>query len=109
LDDDGLSHNPSPLEEDLTGARWHGTCDQDIVLGWHASSYLAWMEGRSNQDIEEIIEDVVDEDLDERGPRITFDVWKDQRILHCLQHREILPNTLPQERKCIAHRMARFH
>jgi hypothetical protein len=28
LDADGLSRNPSSLEEDLTGARWHGTCDQ---------------------------------------------------------------------------------
>ena len=46
LDADGLSHNPSPLQEDLTGARWHGTSDQEAVLGWHASTYLAWMERR---------------------------------------------------------------
>jgi len=41
LDADGLSRNPSLVEEDLTGARWHGTSDQEAVPGWHASSYSA--------------------------------------------------------------------
>ena len=45
---DGLSHNLSPLQEDLTGARWHGTLDQEEVPGWHASAYLAWMKGGSS-------------------------------------------------------------
>ena len=45
LDADGLSRNPSPLQEDLTGARWHGTSDQEAVPGRHASAYLTWMEG----------------------------------------------------------------
>jgi hypothetical protein len=27
LDADGLSRNPSPSNEDLTGARWHGDCN----------------------------------------------------------------------------------
>ena len=42
LDADGLSRNPSPLQEDLTGARWHGTSDQEAISGWHASAYLTW-------------------------------------------------------------------
>ena len=33
LDADGLSLNPSSLQEDLTGARWHGTSDQEAVPG----------------------------------------------------------------------------
>ena len=33
LDVDGLSRNPSPLEEDLTGAMWHGDCDREVVGG----------------------------------------------------------------------------
>ena len=93
----------------MTGARWHGTCNHEAVPGWHASSYLAWMEEKSSQHVEETLEDVVDEDSDERGPRVTTDVWKDQGVLYRLQHGEFLPDTTSQERDCIAHRMARFH
>ena len=49
LDADGLSRNPSPLQEDLTRARWHDTSDQKVVSSWHALAYLAWMEGGSGQ------------------------------------------------------------
>ncbi len=109
LDADGLSRNPSSVEEDLTGARWHGTSDQEAVPGWHASSYLAWMEGNSSQVVGETTGDDVDEDSEQRGPRITTDVWKDQGVLYRLQHGQFLPNTLSQERDRIVHRMARFH
>jgi len=67
------------------------------------------MEGRSNQDLGETRLDVVDEDLDEGGPQVTTDVWKDQGILHRLQHGEFLPNTTSEERDRIAHRLVRFH
>ena len=40
LDVDGLSRNPSPSDEDLTGARWHGDCDREAVSGSHAATYL---------------------------------------------------------------------
>jgi hypothetical protein len=40
LDADGISRNPSPSNEDLTGARWHGNCDRETVPGWHAAAYL---------------------------------------------------------------------
>ena len=40
LNADGLAHNPSPLDEDLTEARWHGDCDREAVLDWHAAAYL---------------------------------------------------------------------
>lgn len=42
---DGLSRNPSPLEEDLIGARWHGDCNKEAVPGWHAVAYLTLMSG----------------------------------------------------------------
>jgi hypothetical protein len=32
LDANGLSHNPSPLQEDLARAQWHGILDQ--MHGW---------------------------------------------------------------------------
>ena len=42
-DVDGLSHNSSSLEEDLTGAIWHGDCDREEVHTWHAVAYLTLM------------------------------------------------------------------
>ena len=42
LDADGLSRNSSPSDEDLTGARWHGDCDQEAVPSWHAVAYLTF-------------------------------------------------------------------
>ena len=38
--ENGLSRNPSPSDEDLTGGRWHGNCDRKAVLGWHSVPYL---------------------------------------------------------------------
>jgi hypothetical protein len=40
LDADGLSRNPNPSDEDLTGARWHGDCDREAVPSWYAVVYL---------------------------------------------------------------------
>ncbi len=40
LDADGLSQNPCTSQEDNTGARWHGEVDEEMVLGWHASTFL---------------------------------------------------------------------
>ena len=48
LDADGLSRNASPLQEDLTEARWHNTLDQEAMPGWHTSAYLVRMEGGSS-------------------------------------------------------------
>jgi len=42
------------------------------------------MEGRSSQDLGETWLDVVDKDLDEGGPQIITNVWKDQGVLHHL-------------------------
>lgn len=39
LDVDGLSRNPSPSEEDITRAKWHGNCYGEVVPGWHATAY----------------------------------------------------------------------
>ena len=63
LDADGLSRNPSPLQEDLTGARWHRTSDQEALPRWHAFAYLAWMEGKSSEVDKEALANVVDDDL----------------------------------------------
>ena len=44
---DGLSRNPSPSDEDLTGAMWHGDYDREAVPGWHAFAYLTLFSGAS--------------------------------------------------------------
>jgi hypothetical protein len=40
-DADGLSLN----EEDTIGAYWHGDVDLEVVIGWHASTYLCTLLG----------------------------------------------------------------
>ena len=45
LDADGLSRNPSPSEKDLTGTRWHGDCDREAVLSWHAVACFTLFSG----------------------------------------------------------------
>ena len=45
LDTSGFSHNPSPSDEDLTGARLHGDCDWEAVPGWHEATYLTLFSG----------------------------------------------------------------
>ncbi len=40
LDADGLNRNPCTNQEDNTRARWHGEVDDEMVLGWHASTLL---------------------------------------------------------------------
>ncbi len=41
LDVDGLSRNPCTNQEDDTGVRWHGEVDEEMVPGWHASTFCA--------------------------------------------------------------------
>ncbi len=40
LDANGLNRNPCTSKEDDTGARWHGEVDEEVVPGWHASTFL---------------------------------------------------------------------
>jgi len=50
LDVDGLSRNPCTSQEDNIGARWHGEVDEEMVLGWHASSFLCLLGVDSNME-----------------------------------------------------------
>ncbi len=40
LDADGLSRNPCTNQEDNTRAKWHGKVYEEMVLGWHASTFF---------------------------------------------------------------------
>jgi hypothetical protein len=79
LDADGLSRNPSPLDEDLTRARWHGDCDREAMSGWHAATYLTMMSRLAAEILVEQQDEEVDKSLD------VTDVWEDQAVLHKLQ------------------------
>ena len=107
LDADGLSRNPSPLQEDLTRARWHGTLDQEAVPGWHASAYLAWMEGGSRQTIGNTRDGDAEDALELTQAQGTLDVWKDQGVLHQMQHGDFPLGSIPKEQDRIVHCMAR--
>ena len=76
IDVDGLSRNPSPLDEDLIGARWHGDCDREAVPSWHVVAYLTLFSGAS---IDIWIQGLDDEIY---RPQATTDIWKD--LLYCI-------------------------
>lgn len=36
----GPNQNPSSKEEDIIKVCWHGVVDLEVILRWHASTYL---------------------------------------------------------------------
>jgi hypothetical protein len=102
LDADGLSRNPSPSDEDLTGARWHGDCDREAVPGWHATTYLTMMSGLAA----EILVEEQDEEIDKSF--IDSDVWEDQAVLHKLQQGIFPLGLSAMERYRVSHRIIWF-
>ena len=102
LDADGLSRNPSPSDEDLTRARWHGYCDREAVPGWHAATYLTMMSGLAA----EILVEQPDEEIDKSV--VVSDVWEDQAVLHKLQQGIFPLGLSAMERDKVSHRITRF-
>ena len=51
------------------------------------------MEEESNQADKEALANVVGDNLNEKGSRISTNMWKDQEILYRLQPEEFLSNT----------------
>ena len=45
LDVDEFSRNPTPSDKNLSRARWHENCDQEVVPGWHAVANLTLFSG----------------------------------------------------------------
>lgn len=77
--------------------------------GWHASTYLAWMERGSNHTTRGTSEGDADDEHKLTQTQGTTDVWKEQGVLHRMQRVEFLPDIIPRERDRIAYRMARIH
>jgi hypothetical protein len=97
LDADGLSRNPSLSDEDLTGARWHGDCDQEAVPGWHAATYLTIMSGLAAEVLVEHQDEESDKSL------IVSDVWEDLVVLHKLQQGTFPLGLSAMERDRVSH------
>jgi hypothetical protein len=97
LDADGLSRNPSPSEEDLTGARWHRDCDREAVPGWHAAACLTLMSGSAFT----LSAMAIDEEPDKA--QVVSNVWEDIPVLHKLQHGMLPPTLLAIECDRVGH------
>ena len=79
LDANGLPHNSNPLDEDLTGAKWHGDCDREAVPCWHATAYVTLFYGATIE--------VPMQSSDDETNRLQAiaDIWEDLLVLHKLQ------------------------
>jgi hypothetical protein len=44
----GPNQNPSSKEEDIIKVCWHGVVDLEVILRWHASTYLCTFLGCYN-------------------------------------------------------------
>ena len=80
MDANGLFRNPSPSEDDLTGARQQKDCDQEAVPGWHALAYLVKMVNSSFEEPNQ------GEDEESDKSQVIDDVQEDLLVLHKLQH-----------------------
>ena len=102
LDVDGFSRNPNPSNKDLTGAKWHRHCDQEVVSGWHAAAYLTLLYGA--------VVDVPIHGLDDETyrPQGIADICEDIPILHKLQQRTFFSSTSAMKNDRIRHRITKF-
>ena len=78
LDAYGLSWYPNPLDEDLTGARWHEDCDQEVVPGWYVATYLTLF----SSVVVEVPIQGSDDETDR--PQAIANIWEDLPILYKL-------------------------
>ena len=102
MDVDGLSRNPNPLDEDLTGTRWHGDCDRKAVSGWHVATYPTLFFGA----FVEIPIHGLDDETD--WPQVIAYIWEDQPVLHKLQHGTFFLFISAMERYRIGHQITRL-
>ena len=102
LDANGLSHNQSPLDEDLIGARWHEDCNREAVPSWHVAAYLTLFFGI----VVEVPIRGSDDETDQ--PKGIVDIWEDLHVLHKLQHRTFSLSILAMVRDWIGHQITRY-
>ena len=67
------------------------------------------MEGGSGQTMGDTRDGDAEDALERTQAQGTTDVWRDQKVLHQMQHGKFPPGSTPKERDRIVYRMARFH
>jgi hypothetical protein len=96
LDANGLSHNPSPLQEDLARAYgmvfWTKCMDGRFCV-------LAWMvEAKSGKSITNYLRNDVLDGQEVEETQGNTNMWKDHGVLYCLQHKiYFIDATWPQK------------
>jgi hypothetical protein len=78
LDADGFSRNPSPSDEDLTGAMWHGNCDREAVPGWHSVACVTLFSGTT------VKVPIQSSDDETNRPQAIANIHEDLPVLHNL-------------------------
>ncbi|CAM6082514.1 unnamed protein product [Calypogeia fissa] len=109
-DADGLSRNPCTSEQDITGVRWHGDEDQEVVPGWHALAYLCLLVEDGYNAFASVVElkgDAMDPESseDSTGGR---DVYEDAVVMHYLRTGVVVGIVGAKERDRILQRAKRF-
>ena len=103
MDADRRSRNPSPSDEDLTGAKWHGDCDREAVPGWHTAVYLTLF----SSTVLEVPIRGSDDETDR--PQAIADIWEDLPVLHKLQQGTFPLSTSAIKKDRTGHQITRFH
>jgi hypothetical protein len=108
----GLSLNPSSNEEDTIRALWHGGADLEVILGWHASTYLCTLLGCSKDVLQTSVddEDAYDVhlyDMESEGNG-ALNIYDDAPIITYLQASEVSIKLTPNEKGHVVHRAKQF-
>jgi hypothetical protein len=106
MDAAGLSRNPVPSQVDATGARWHVDDGEDLLPGWHCSTFLCLLVMHGNS-IEEATVAMVDEDGGEEFGSAK-DIFEDVDVMKYLKEGEVKATWSTKERDWILQRAKRF-
>jgi hypothetical protein len=114
LDVNGLSRNPCTSQEDDTGARWHGEVDEEMVPGWHASTFLcslgvdSIMEGHMTSYSSQRVDGQSSDPEVKDGSTSHHDVHDDTLVLEFLWTNMVLDMVNAKEKDCVLQRAKRY-
>ncbi len=105
-----MSQNSSSNEKDTTRAHWHGDVDLEVILGWHAFTYLCTKLLGCFKDVPQINVDdgdPYDVDMESKGNG-ALNIYDDAPIIAYLQASEVSIGLTPKERGHVVHRAKQF-
>jgi hypothetical protein len=106
MDADGLSRNPVPSQADATGARWHVDDGEDLLLGWHYSTFLCLLVMHGDT-TEEATVATVDEDGNEESGGAK-DIFEDGDVMKYLKEGEVKATWSTKKRDRVLQHAKRF-